>query len=405
MNDGPNRLDSPPKIEPQGKLHENVVHFSQLLRQAGLPVGPAHTIDAIHALETVGIAHRDDFYWALHAVFVHRRDQHDVFAQAFELFWRDPFSLNKALSLLLPNSQVPDRPKKGNDYLRRVQDAFNDTRRPKDAPPPVKREDELVDMRMTFSDTEVLKSKDFEQMSADEIKRTQALIKKMRLPVLDVKTRRFRPHPLGHRVDMRRTLKAALRSGGNQGPLLFKTPRRRPTPLVVLCDISGSMERYSHMFLHFLHALTNDRDRIHSFTFGTRLNNVTRALRFRDPDVALARIGQEVQDWSGGTRIGRCLRLFNRRWSRRVLGQGAVVLLITDGLDRDPDSGLEFEAERLQKSCRRLIWLNPLLRFDGFEPRAAGIRKLLPFVDDFRPVHNLRSLAQLVQALAAPDRR
>ena len=394
------RLDGPPNIEPEGRLHENVVHFARLLRRAGLPVGPAHTIDAIYALEAVGISNRDDVYWALHAVFVCRRDQHEVFSQAFDLFWRDPYSLNKALGLLLPNSQVPDRPKKPNDFLRRVQDAFNDTRRPKEAPPPVKRDEELVDMRMTFSNTEILKAKDFDQMSSEEITKARALIRKMRLPILDVKTRRFKPHPLGHRVDMRRTLKASLRSGGKLAPLLFKKQKKRPTPLVVLCDISGSMERYSHMFLHFLHALTNDRDRVHTFTFGTRLHNVTRTLRFRDPDIALAKLGQEVQDWSGGTRIRQCLSEFNRKWSRRVLGQGAVVLLITDGLDRDPGDGLEFEADRLHKSCRRLIWLNPLLRFEGFEPRAAGVRMLMPYVDDFRPVHNLKSLEHLVEALA-----
>ena len=391
--------DAAPNIEPEGKLHENIVHFSQLLRAAGLPVGPAHTIDAIEAVDAVGIGHRDDFFWALHAVYVRRRDQFEVFSQAFELFWRDPYSMNKALALLLPNSQVPDRPQKKNEFLRRVQDAFRDTHRPPNAPPPVKRDEELVDMRMTFSDTEVLKSKDFEQMSAEEVVRVRALIRKMRLPILEIRTRRHHPHPHGRAVDMRRTLKATLRSGGKQAPLMFKTPKRRPTPLVVLCDISGSMERYSQMFLHFLHALTNDRDRVHTFTFGTRLSNVTRTLRFRDPDVALAKLGQEVLDWSGGTRIGECLHLFNRDWSRRVLGQGAVVLLITDGLDRDPESGLEFEAERLRKSCRRLIWLNPLLRFDGFEPRAAGVQKLLPYVDEFRPVHNLQSLRQLVQVL------
>ena len=399
------RLDGPPKIEPKGRLHENVVHFSRMLRHAGLPVGPAQTIDAIHAVDAVGISNRDDFFWALHAVFVRRRDQFDVYAQAFDLFWRDPFSINKAMGLLLPNSQVPERPKKANDFLRRVQDAFNDTKRRKEQPPKVKRDEELVDMLMTFSDTEVLRSKDFEQMTADEIARTRALIKKMRLPVLDVLTRRFRPAPHGQRVDMRRTLKASLRSGGKEAALRFKTQRRRPTPLVVLCDISGSMERYSQMFLHFLHALTNDRDRVHVFTFGTRLTNITRTLKFKDPDVALAKIGSEVRDWSGGTRIGQCLRAFNHQWSRRVLGQGAVVLLISDGLDRDPESGLDFEAERLQKSCRRLIWLNPLLRFDGFEPKAGGIRRLLPYVDDFRPVHNLKSLQELIEALSSAPRR
>ncbi len=396
---------SGPGIEAHGRLYENLVFFARMLRSAGLPVGPAHTIDALFAVEAVGIARREDFFWALNAVFVHRHEHHEVFAQAFDLFWRDPYSMNKALSLLLPNSKVPERPKKPSDHLRRVRDAFAEARRPRDQPPTARREEELVDMRMTFSDTEVLRSKDFEQMSTEEITVARGLIQRMRLPILEIRTRRHRPDLRGIRVDMRRTLKATVRAGGKPAQLMLKSPSRRPTPLVVLCDISGSMERYSQMVLHFLHALTNDRDRVHTFTFGTRLSNVTRILRDRDPDIALAKLGQEVLDWSGGTRIGRCLSMFNRHWSRRVLGQGAVVLLITDGLDRDVDSGLEFEAERLQKSCRRLIWLNPLLRFDGFEPRAAGVRKLLPFVDDFRPVHNLRSLEQLVRALSAPPSR
>ena len=399
MSHAGSREDEPPNIEPQGKLLDNVLHFSRLLRKAGLPVGPAQTIDAVQAVEAVGISSRHDFYWALHAVFVRRRDQLEIFDQAFELFWRDPFSMNKALSLLLPNAQVPDRPKKKNDFLRRVQDALQETKRRADEPPPVKRDDELIDMRMTFSDTEALRSKDFEQMTADEITKVRAMIQKMRLPMLEMLTRRYRPHPHGDRIDMRRTLKTSLRYGGRQAELQLKKRHRRHTPLVVLCDISGSMERYSQMFLHFLHALTNDRDRVHTFTFGTRLTNVTRTLRFKDPEIALAKLGAEVLDWSGGTRIGQCLREFNRLWSRRVLGQGAVVLLITDGLDRDPESGLTFEADRLHKSCRRLIWLNPLLRFDGFEPRAGGIQKLLPYCDDFRPVHNLRSLTQLVDTL------
>ena len=401
MSEGKGRVDEPPNIEPQGKLLDNVVNFSRMLRKAGLPVGPAQTIDAIRAVEAVGISNREDFFWALHAVFVRRREQFEVYSQAFDLFWRDPYGMNKALALLLPNAKVPDRPKKKNEFLRRVQDAFSDTQRPKETPPPVKREDELVDMRMTFSDTEVLRSKDFEQMTGEEIAKTKAMIKKMRMPMLEVRTRRYRPHPHGQRIDMRRTLKATLRYGGKQAELKFKMRQRRHTPLVVLCDISGSMERYSQMFLHFLHALTNDRDRVHTFTFGTRLTNVTRTLRHRDPELALAKLGAEVLDWSGGTRIGECLRDFNRTWSRRVLSQGAVVLLITDGLDRAAESGLAFEADRLHKSCRRLVWLNPLLRFEGFEPLAGGVQKLLPYVDDFRPVHNLSSLTQLVEALNA----
>jgi hypothetical protein len=214
-----------------------------------------------------------------------------------------------------------------------------------------------------------------------------------------VPTRRFRPEPRGRRVDLRRTLRQSLRGGGAMIDLARKRRVRRHPPLVILCDISGSMERYSRMLLHFMHAVTNDRDRVHCFVFGTRLTNITRQLRQRDVDMALAKVGERVQDWSGGTRIGHCLHAFNRVWSRRVLAQGAVVLLITDGLDRDAGAGLEREIERLHKSCRRLIWLNPLLRYEGYAPIATGSRAIIKHVDDFRPVHNLESLAQLTEAL------
>jgi uncharacterized protein with von Willebrand factor type A (vWA) domain len=237
-------------------------------------------------------------------------------------------------------------------------------------------------------------------MSADEIAQAKALIRAMQLPIREVATRRFHPDPRGWRVDLRRTLRRSLHGGGAMIDLAKKRRIRRHPPLVILCDISGSMERYSRMLLHFMHAVTNDRDRVHCFVFGTRITNVTRQLRQRDVDVALGKVGDVVEDWSGGTRIGRCLHQFNRTWSRRVLAQGAVVLLITDGLDRDAGEGLEREMERLHKSCRRLIWLNPLLRWEGYAPLAAGSRAIIRHVDDFRPVHNLESLAQLTSALA-----
>jgi len=194
------------------------------------------------------------------------------------------------------------------------------------------------------------------------------------------------------------SLRRALRPEGLT-ELRKREPRRRPPPLVILCDISGSMARYTRMFLHFMHAITNDRDRVFCFTFGTRLSNVTRALRYRDVDIALAKASQQVEDWSGGTRIGQALHEFNNKWSRRVLGQGAVVLLITDGLDREGAAGLAEEMERLHKSCSRLIWLNPLLRYGAYEPKSQGNKAMLPYVDEFRPVHNLESLAGLIAAL------
>jgi uncharacterized protein with von Willebrand factor type A (vWA) domain len=228
------------------------------------------------------------------------------------------------------------------------------------------------------------------------------MLARLRLPLPEPPTRRYQPSPSGRRIDLRATLRQSVRAGGHLLALERRKPRRRPPPLVVLCDISGSMGRYSRMLLHFLHAVTNDRDRVHSFLFGTRLTNITRQLRTRDIDLALDRVGQAVQDWSGGTRIGAALHEFNRVWSRRVLGQGAVVLLITDGLDRDAGDGLGHEMERLHQSCRRLVWLNPLLRWDGFAPKSSGIRAMLPHVDEFRPVHNLASLAALASALSAP---
>jgi uncharacterized protein with von Willebrand factor type A (vWA) domain len=210
----------------------------------------------------------------------------------------------------------------------------------------------------------------------------------------------MRPDPRGDRVDLRATLRQAVRSGRDGIPLRWRSPAARPPVVVALCDVSGSMARYSRMLLRFLHALTRGRGRVHSFTFGTRLTPVTRCLRHRDVDVALAAVGRAVQDWEGGTLIGASLHEFNRRWSRRLLSQGAIVLLMTDGLDRSTEADLGAEVARLRRSCRRLVWLNPLLRFDGFQPRAAGVRAILPNVDEHRPVHSLDSLDRLVEALS-----
>ncbi|MGH7125450.1 MAG: vWA domain-containing protein [Stellaceae bacterium] len=379
-----------------GRLLENLMHFGRALRAAGLPLGPGKVLAAAEAVQAVGIANRSDFYWALHAVFVNRRDQRELFDQAFHIFWRNPQLLEKMMGLLLPEMRSPDAPER-EEMSRRLAEALHPGQG--EAPDRPQEKEIELDAAMTFSDRELLQKMDFEQMSADEIARAKQLIRRMRLPLMDVATRRFQPDRRGARADMRATLRAALRSGGLIA-LKRKSRRTRPPPLVILCDISGSMSRYSRLFLHFMHAVTNDRDRVYTFLFGTRLTNVTRYLRYRDIDVALDKIAGAVEDWSGGTRIGQCLGDFNRRWSRRVLAQGAVVLLITDGLDRDAGAGLGPEMDRLHKSCRRLIWLNPLLRYEGFAPKSLGMRAILPYVDEFRPVHNLESLGELVAALS-----
>jgi uncharacterized protein with von Willebrand factor type A (vWA) domain len=236
-------------------------------------------------------------------------------------------------------------------------------------------------------------------MSAEEIAAAIRALAHFDLVEDARRTRRWQPQARGPRIDLRRTLRQSMRAGTSSIDLAWARRRLRRPPIVILCDISGSMSDYTRVFLHFFHALTERRGRVHTFLFGTRLTNVTRALRRRDPDEALAQCAQEVADWSGGTRIGACLRAFNRDWSRRVLGQGATVLLFSDGLEREGVDELARETERLRMSAKRLVWLNPLLRYDRFEPRAQGIRAMLAHVDDFRPAHNLSSVAALVEAL------
>jgi uncharacterized protein with von Willebrand factor type A (vWA) domain len=387
----------------QGRLLANMMHFARTLRAAGLPVGPGKVIDAVDAVQVVGITDRRDFYWTLHAVFVNRPDQRLIFDQAFHIFWRNPDLLKKMMALVLPELRVESEEDRGAEMARRLAEALHPGRdETKGEPEEVESE---IDAVMTFSDREQLRRMDFEKMSLEELARAKAAIARLRLPVQDVPTRRFAPNRHGARADLRATLRAALRSGGLI-ELKRKSPRRRPPPLVILCDISGSMSRYSRIFLHFMHTVTNDRDRVYTFVFGTRLTNITRYLRFRDVDVALERVGEAVADWSGGTRIGHSIAEFNRLWSRRLLGQGAVVLLMTDGLDRDAGAGLAHEMDRLHRSCRRLVWLNPLLRYEGFEPKSLGMRAMMPYVDEFRPVHNLESLEGLIDVLSeAPSRR
>lgn len=385
-----------------GHLGKNLLYFGRALRAAGLPIGSGQIVDATQAVEAVGVESRDVVYWALAACFVRRREELAVYDEAFTLFFRDPFAMSQALGALLSRTSIPDpSQKKAARGSRRVAEAMARAR-PNEAPTAERKEKRLeLDVTMTASTAESLRTRDFEKMSAEEVREARAAIARMALPRWTVKTRRLVPDARGARFDVRRTLQATLRAGGAAIPLRFRGLRERPPPLVAICDVSGSMERYSRMVLHFLHALTRSRPRVASFVFGTRLTNVTRALRERDVDEALGAVGREVTDWAGGTRIGESVRAFNKQWSRRVLGQGAIVLLITDGLERGDSALLAREIERLHKSCRRLVWLNPLLRYEGFEPRAAGVKAMLAHVDELRTVHHLDSLEDLARALGA----
>lgn len=387
-------------LEPEGgRLAENVMHFARLLRAAGLPVGTGRVLDALDALHLDCLTTRDDFYWTLNALFVSRHEQQPLFEQAFDAFWRAPKMREQLLALLLAQiSRTTGKPEK-RAASRRLADAMFEEQ----ALPATRRAEEIeLDASFSASLDEILRHKDFEQMSTDEQSQARAALARMRLLRQPVTTRRFRAAPSGDRIDPRRTLRLQLRAGGQMVDFARKQQRTRQPPLVFLCDISGSMSGYSRMLLHFIHALATDGDRIHVLLFGTRLTNITRELQRRDVDEALERVSQSVLDWSGGTRIGHALYEFNYHWSRRLLGQGAQVVLITDGLDREDTAYVADEMQRLKRASSRLIWLNPLLRFSGFEARAAGIRAMLPHVDEFRASHNLASLEDLAETLFKP---
>ncbi|MDH5528529.1 MAG: VWA domain-containing protein [Paracoccaceae bacterium] len=385
------------------RLVDNIVHFARALRKAGLRVGTSQVKGAISAVAAAGFTRRDDFYYALRATLVSRPEHLEVFHQIFQMFWRDPEFLERMVRSMLPMMQtMAQKEKQPKPAQKRAAEAMWEGASGQETP---RERDQIeIDTKLSWSGNEVLRNRDFEQMSVVEQAEAAKLIRTLNLPVDPLATRRFRPAQSGRQPDARAMLRRSLRKGGEIDRMSLKTPIYRPPNLVAICDISGSMSSYARMMMHFLHALTwapaSGWGRVHGFTFGTRLTNVTRALALKDVDLALEAVGRDVPDWQGGTRIGEALYRFNRDWSRRVLGQGAVVLLITDGLERGETELLKTEAARLARSCRRLIWLNPLLRFEGFAPQAAGIRALLPIVDSFFACHSLDSLADLGRSFA-----
>ncbi len=391
-----------------GALANNVVHFVRLIRAAGVRAGTASTLNALAQVEAAGIERRADIRAALRSTLISRPEHRELFDIAFDLFWKDPQIQEKMLSALLPTVQGRGQTPPPPPPPQRLTDAFApDAPRldPKRLP---NQQDEVnFDATLTFSASEKLQRMDFEQMNAAEWEAARKAAASLALPMRPLRTRRSAPARQG-RIDLRACLQQSRKTGGEIIGIERTQPGERPPKLVVLCDISGSMHRYTRMFLHFVHALANATgassrggrpQKLEVFLFGTRLTHVTRHLRGQDVDVALARVAAAAPDWSGGTRIGACLHEFNLRWARRVLGYGVQVLLLTDGLDREDTTLLTKAADRLGKSCRNLIWLNPLLRYDGFEPRAAGVRALLPHVDTFVPVHNLNSIADLAKSL------
>ncbi|MEC8740202.1 MAG: VWA domain-containing protein [Pseudomonadota bacterium] len=380
----------------QGSLAENIMLFARLLRATGMPVGTGSVLNAIRAVSLIGIESQQDLHTVLLCQFVSRREQMPVFDQTFALFWRNPKLMEKLMGAMLPTLQSDQDQQ---PLIRRLGEALSSGNTQSSG-----QDEEHVELQanLSASESEILQSRDFEQMSESELQVAKKMLKHLKLPVKPIQTRRHQASVSRAHIDMRRTMQNSLRNS-ELIPLQFKRQITRPPAIIVLCDISGSMAQYSRMFLHFMHAMTNNGDRVHSFLFGTRLTNISRYLRNKDVDLALEETAKAVEDWSGGTRIGFCLKQFNQHWSRRVLGQGAVVILLTDGLDRGEGQELGKQMERLSKSCRQLVWLNPLLRYKKFEPRAEGVRIMLPYVDVFRSAHNITSLAEL-PALLNPSK-
>ncbi|OED35132.1 hypothetical protein AB833_31320 [Chromatiales bacterium (ex Bugula neritina AB1)] len=385
----------------EAKLVDNVLHFCRALRKAGVKVGTAQLQTALQAVATVGFTSKVDFYYTLRATLISREENLAVYHQVFSLFWRDPEFLQKMMFQLTPTLRnEPDKTDKAAAQ-RRAADALNDEKNNRPIP---QKEEIQQDAILTVSDTDVSRSKDFEQMTLAELREAEAAILKLTFAAPPLPGRRFHPDPAGKQTDTRATLKAALRQYGEVHRIERKTRRQKMPNLVVLCDISGSMSVYSRMFMRFLHALTHARVRqwknVHAFTFGTRLTNVSRALSRPDIDDALSAVGVEATDWEGGTTIGPTIRQFNHQWARRVLGRGAVMLFISDGLERGDTNTLAAEMKKLSLFCRHLVWLNPLLRWDQFSPKASGIRAILPHVDSFQACHSLDSLAAITDALS-----
>ncbi len=392
-----------------GALANNIVHFVRLMRAAGVRAGTASTLNALAQVEAAGIERRADIRAALRSTLISRPEHRELFDIAFDLFWKDPQIQEKMLNALLPTVQGRGQTPPPPPPPQRLSDAFAPdapTRDPKRLPN--QQEEVHFDAALTFSASEKLQRMDFEQMNAAEWDAARKAAAALALPARPLRSRRGVAWRQG-RIDLRACLHESRKSGGEIIRIRRTRPGERPPKLVVLCDISGSMHRYTRMFLHFVHALANTTasnaggrpQKLEVFLFGTRLTRVTRHLRGQDVDVALARVTDAAPDWSGGTRIGASLHEFNLRWSRRVLGYGAQVLLLTDGLDREDTALLASAADRLGRSCRNLIWMNPLLRYDGFEPRAAGVRALLPHVHAFVPVHNLNAIGDIAAALSA----
>ena len=380
-----------------GQFLHNLLLFGRLLRRLGLDVNPGRMMDLVSALDHIQIGRKQDFYFAARTLLVHEREDLPLFDEAFELFWRKPVKEWNVELQGFSQRRQQARPIATPPSLEESTSRANDSTS--------SRELTVIEVTRTYSDRELLRHKNFAEMSAEEAEAVRQMMTDLLWKVNERRTRRKRPGK-GHWIDLRRTLRRSLRSEGEVLRWSYRERKRKPRPLVVIADISGSMERYTRLLLHFIYGMKAALNQpVEAFVFSTRLTRITRPLQIRDLDLALKNVGELVHDWAGGTRIGESLKTFNFEWGRRVLGRGAVVLVISDGWDRGDIDLLRREMARLKRNCYRLIWLNPLLGAPDYEPLTRGIQAALPYINDFLPVHNLASLEDLANRLADLDRR
>ncbi|HEY4865786.1 MAG TPA: VWA domain-containing protein [Candidatus Dormibacteraeota bacterium] len=369
--------------------------FARLLHDAGLDAGPGRLTTATRALGQIDIRDSAAFRDTLRACFVSRRDELALFEAAFDIFWAPPDPRLSAGAIPGRNRPLPLPPERARAWLQAL--GLNRSQMPQQS------EEAVPPESSGYSAEELLRQKDFEAMTWQETEQVKRLVQQAPWRIAERRTRRLRGAK-GGQVDLRRTARHSIRSSGELVRLFRRQPRLRRRPLVLLCDVSGSMERYSRLLLIFAHAVARRED-VETFVFSTRLTRITRLLRRREIDRALTEVGKRVHDFSGGTRIGEALAEFNRRWARRVLGHGAVTIIVSDGWDRGDPEQLGVELERLRRMSHRLIWLNPLLGSEGYEPVTRGMAAALPHTDDFLAAHNVQALNELGELLAGLDKR
>lgn len=389
-----------------GYLLHNLVLFGRLLRELGLDINPERVITLVKALEFVNIARKEEFYHAMRCLVIKDKDEILIFDNAFDLFWRKPGQRGMNFGFEELDRSAPAKPKakdprdgnKPSPLSQAIEAPQEDSGQDEDLSP-------SLDLTQMYSAQEILRQKEFSELDADELNAVRNLISQLAWQLGDKRSYRYKPGR-GQLIDMRRSLRRNLHHGGEILQWSYRRPKIKPRPLVVIADISGSMERYARLLLHFVYSLSVGLEQaVESFVFSTRLTRLTFLLRDKDIDKVMKEVSQTVPDWSGGTRIGDALKRFNFQWARRVLGHGAVVLIISDGWDRGDPALLTSEISRLQRSCHRLIWLNPLLGSPDYEPLTRGMKAALPFIDDFLPVHNLVSLEELATRLVQMDRK